>query len=272
MITLVGHGYVGKYIAAELDTQGVPYRWVDHDYIADIGLPADTDFVINAAGFTGVPNVDACENRRDDCFNGNVMFPLYLEEIAGHVNVPVLHISSGCVYTGYPAGGFTETDPTNLGFDNGSFYSATKAAFQELWVPHNDRSYLFRIRMPFGPDVSDKNLLTKLQKYKKLIDYKNSVSYLPDVAKAAVHFALHRPAPGIYNAVNPVPLTTHDITKFMNLYADWMDEAEFKSITVAPRSNCTLNTDKMQAVFKFQDSTRALTDCLNQLHEQYPNY
>lgn len=265
LITLIGHGYVGKYIAAELSDQGIPYRWVDHGYIADIGIPAGTDFVINAAGFTGVPNVDACESRKDETLNGNVIFPLYVESIS---EVPVLHITSGCVYSGYPDGGYKEDHRTDFTFDNGSFYSGSKALFQELWTPYADhnRSYLFRIRMPFGPDNLDKNLIMKLYKYKRLVDFKNSVSYLPDVAKAAVHFALTRPEPGIYNAVNPQPITTRRITEYMNYPADWMTEAEFKSEVIAPRSNCTLNPDKMQAVFKFTDTTKALTEALNLIH------
>jgi UDP-glucose 4,6-dehydratase len=263
MIILIGHGYVGRYIATELDNQRIPYRWVDHEHVMFHGVPNAT-FVINAAGFTGVPNVDACETRKDDTLNGNVIFPLYLESIA---DCPVLHITSGCVYTGYPDDGFTESDRTNFSFDNGSFYSGSKALFQELWMPYAHRSYLFRIRMPFGPDTADKNLLMKLYKYKKLVDFKNSVSYLPDVAKAAVYFARTRPEPGIYNAVNPIPLTTRQITEFMNYPADWMTEAEFKAAVIAPRSNCTLNTNKMQAVFKFQNSTQALTEALNVMHD-----
>jgi hypothetical protein len=53
----------------------------------------------------------------------------------------------------------------------------------------------------------------------------------------------------------------------MNYPADWMTEAEFKATVIAPRSNCTLNTDKMQAVFKFQNSTQALTEALNVMHD-----
>ena len=30
------------------------------------------DFVINAAGFTGKPNVDACENQKSETVAGNV--------------------------------------------------------------------------------------------------------------------------------------------------------------------------------------------------------
>lgn len=267
MILLVGHGYVGKYIAAEMTKTNTAFRWVNHEYIINAGVPEECTVVINAAGFTGVPNVDACEKNKDDTMNGNVLFPVFLEYVS---RVPVIHISSGCVYSGYPEGGFTEEDPTNLFFDNGSFYSASKSLVQELLVPYLEkRSYLFRIRMPFGPDNLDKNLLMKYYKYDKLVDFENSVSYLPDVAAAAVHFALHIDfiPPGIYNAVNPQPTSTKKITEIMGLNKEWFTQEEFKAAVVAPRSNCTLNPDKMQAVFKFKDTEDALKDAVEYIRK-----
>ena len=37
-----------------------------------VEIPLDTDFIINAAGYTGSPNVDACEIYRQECIDGNV--------------------------------------------------------------------------------------------------------------------------------------------------------------------------------------------------------
>lgn len=261
MITLVGHGYVGKYIAQELNSSGLKWQWIDHRYVLDLGIPPDTDFVINAAGFTGVPNVDACENAKDETIEGNVTFPLLVEQKS---DVPVLHISSGCVYTGYVDNGWLEEDTPNFTFDNGSFYSATKSLFQELWQQQwYYRSYIFRIRMPFGPDTNDKNLLMKLYKYPKLVNHLNSISYLPDVAAAAVYFARFKPTPGIYNAVNSQAMTTEQIARFMNRPLDFLTDKETKKAMKAPRSNCVLNSDKMESVYRFTDSNKALRDSLN---------
>lgn len=266
MILLIGHGYVAEYIKRELEAVSQQFRWVryvhkHHDEtLWDVGADDPIEFIINAAGYTGVPNVDACEilENRQKCIDGNVTFPLSLE----HWNIPILHITSGCVYDGYPPGGYTEKDVPNFNFGNGSFYSGSKALFQELWRSngHGAKSYLFRIRMPFGPDRSGKNLITKLVKYDKLIDKLNSVSYLPDVARAAVYFALnHEHIPkGIYNAVNPEPIRTSDIAELFELDKTWMSDAEFKQVTVAPRSNCVLNPAKMESYFNWTPTTEAL--------------
>ena len=255
MITLIGHGYVGKYIADELFKQKREFFWVNHKQ----GIPWGTTFIINAAGHTGYPNVDACEKEKDLTIRGNVLYPLQLEKWATALNIPVLHISSGCVYTGYKDGGWTEEDAPNFTFDNGSFYSASKALFQELFAQYAYKSYLFRIRMPFGPDKSDKNLLTKLAKYDKLVDKLNSVTQLEELAKCVIFFADNRPEFGIYNAVNPIGVYTDQIAKFLNLNKQILTPEEEKLAMIAPRSNCTLNTDKMQNVFKFSDSDEALS-------------
>lgn len=256
MITLIGHGYVGKYIARELDDRKIEYYWIDHTQ----NVPWGTNFIINAAGFTGVPNVDSCESNKDACIYGNVIWPLQLEKIATAIGVPVLHISSGCVYTGYKDGGWTENDPPNFTFDNASFYSASKSLFQELFAQYAYKSYLFRIRMPFGPDTDPKNLLTKLTKYDKLVDKINSVSQIQEVAAAAVYFATtsNRPAFGIYNAVNPGGVSTADIAEMLGLDKEYLTPEEEKLVMKAPRSNCVLNTDKMQSVYAFTNSYNAL--------------
>ena len=46
MITLIGHGYVGKYIGRELKEQVGAFNWISHKDL----IPTNTDFIINAAG------------------------------------------------------------------------------------------------------------------------------------------------------------------------------------------------------------------------------
>lgn len=251
MIILIGHGYIGEHIAKELNNQNIWYHWVRHTE----NIPTDASFIINATGYTGVPNVDACENEKQQTINGNVVYPLQLEY--NNPRTPILHISSGCVYTGYEKH-FSENDPPNFDFNNGSFYSGSKSLEQKLLEPYMHKSYLFRIRMPFGNDRHPKNLFTKLEKYEKLIDYPNSISYVPDVARAVVYFTLNKPAYGIYNVCNPGHTSTREIADALGLQKEWLTPEEFKQAVVAPRSNCILNTDKLQSVFPIMDAQSAI--------------
>jgi len=251
MICLIGHGYVGTAIARELERQGLDFTWSHHAPLNVVG-----DIIINAAGFTGTPNVDECEIRKEDTIRGNVFFPISLEQFG----VPVVHITSGCVYTGYKEGGWTEEDPPNFTLANGSFYSGIKAIAQEV-IPR-DRNYLLRIRLPFGRDDNPKNYLVKLKKYERLIDVRNSLSCIDDVAKSAVFFALNRPAPGIYNVCNRGDVTTRDVATMLGLHKAWFTEGEFKAAVVAPRSNCTLSTAKLEAVMPVRSVADALRECI----------
>lgn len=243
MITLIGHGYVGEQIAKELSKQQLAYHWIKHSD----SVPSNTMTIINAAGYTGSPNVDACEINKQATIQGNVIYPVQLEE--SNPTTPIVHISSGCVYTGYTENGWLEDDAPNFDFDNGSFYSGSKALGQEMLTPYMDKSYLLRIRMPFGDTHHPKNFLTKMIKYEKLISYDNSLSYLPDVAAVAVHFAKVRPPPGIYNVSNPGHSNAEEIVRMMGISKEFFSVEEFNKAVVSPRSNCILNTDKLMSVF-----------------------
>jgi dTDP-4-dehydrorhamnose reductase len=253
VITLIGHGYIGEHIAKELSSQNLQYQWINHTDV----VPNGTTVIINAAGYTGSPNVDACEIHKQETIDGNVLWPLRLEN--QFPDTPIIHISSGCIYTGYTFEGWTEEDKPNFDFSNGSFYSGSKALGQEVLMPFlKSKSYLLRIRMPFGDEDHPKNFLTKMKTYKKLISYDNSLSYVPDVARVAVHFATTRPTPGIYNVCNPGYSNAREITQMMDINKEWFTEEEFKKATVAPRSNCILSTIKLQSIFPIQRVDTAL--------------
>ena len=253
MITLVGHGYVGQCVAERLKELNLAFMWVRHTQRFTPSGP-----VINAAGYIGSPNVDACEEHKEETLEGNVSWPLLLEKKS---DFPIVHISSGCIYNGYKEGGWTETDHPNF---TASHYSLSKVLGQKALEPYLDRSYLLRMRMPFGLKEHSKNLLTKFANYSKLIDGLNSLSRVEDVARVAVHFARNLPTPGIYNLVNPGFITAREIVEMMGLKKDWFTKEEFEAAIKAPRSFCTLNSDKLQAVFPLDDVRTALKEVISE--------
>ena len=254
VITLIGHGYIGTSIAKKLSLDEIKFEWIKHNEL----IPLNTRFVINAAGYTGVPNVDACEIYKDECVEGNVLFPLQLEK---SFDGPILHISSGCVYTGYEKD-YDEIDEPNFTFNNASFYSACKVLEQKLLESYLIKSYLFRIRMPFGKEKTQKNLLTKLETYDKLIDKENSITQIDDLADCVSYFVKNIPDFGIYNVTNIGSTTTKKIADAMGLAKEWMTEQEFASITKAPRSNCVLSTKKLESVYRMRSVEESLFDTI----------
>lgn len=249
MIDLYGHGYLGNAIADELLRSGIPFNWRHH------GEPPTEYTVINAAGYTGDPNVDACEHDKFSCMQGNIEWPVWLQQ----PGCSVIHIGSGCVYSGFPARGYTEDDEPNF---VGSFYSATKAMEQRMLAPYLKRnSYLLRIRMPFSGVHHRKNLLDKLASYKTLVNHVNSMTRLEDAARVAVWFVVNKPKPGIYNVVNPGAISTSSVAAMMGLNPNWFDdESAFRATVIAPRSRCVLSSAKLNPLIELPCITNAMLE------------
>lgn len=209
-------------------------------------------FLINAAGYTGSPNVDECESNRASCYFANVELPLMIAGICGELDIPWGHVSSGCIYEGDNGGkGFTETDSPNFTFThNGSYYSGTKALAEKM-LKRFGNVYIWRIRMPFNNINHPKNYLSKILKYNTLVNVTNSLSNIDDFVWASYELVKKQSPFGIYNICNPGSITTKQITEIMN--KKWADKKfsffsnyeEFEKVIVAPRSNCILNTQKL---------------------------
>src|SRR5215216_6093956 len=96
---LGGSGYVGHAYQALLASKGIRFRNLrrsETDYtnpkVLTAALKADrVDFLINAAGYTGKPNVDACELHKTDCLFGNAVLPGLIAEACASAGVPWGH-------------------------------------------------------------------------------------------------------------------------------------------------------------------------------------
>lgn len=225
------------------------------------------DTVINAAGKTGKPNVDWCEDHKMETLRSNVTGPLVLLEECISRGIYLVHIGSGCIYAGDGGGeGFTEDDAPNF---TGSFYSLTKAVSDQLLKPFPVLQ--LRLRMPFDSKPSPRNLLTKLIKYKKVLDAPNSITYMPDFYKA-LKILVEKRATGIYNMVNPGVISPYRI---MQMYKKTVDPShEFERLTVedlgdvvkAGRSNCILSTKRLEkAGITLRQVDEAVAEALAQL-------
>ena len=204
--------------------------------------------VINCAGKTGRPNVDWCEDNKAETLRGNVTGPLVLMNHCLARNIYLVHLSTGCLYTGDADGrGFSEDDPPNF---SGSYYVRTKAHAEQLLKEFP--VLMLRPRMPFDSSTNPRNLIMKLCRYDRVIDQPNSMTCIPDLLRAA-RMLIERREIGIFNVVNPGVLSPFEIMQAYQRDVDPGHEvtrlslAELGHIAVAPRSNCVLSTDKLAA-------------------------
>ncbi|HVT71781.1 MAG TPA: sugar nucleotide-binding protein [Lacunisphaera sp.] len=267
IILLGGSGYVGSAYQAFLQRKGLPFRSLrraEFDYtnraaLAELLRREKPAFLINAAGYTGKPNVDACELHKAECLLGNAVLPGIVGEACAAAGVPWGHVSSGCIFNGTrPDGaGFTEDDTPNFTFrtNHCSFYSGTKALGEET-IASLPATYVWRLRIPFNEVDGPRNYLSKLMRYSRLLDATNSISQLDEFV-AATFATWERRAPfGVYNVTNPGRVTAREVvaliqkTGVMNKHFEFFaDEADFmRHAAKTPRSNCVLDSAKLAGV------------------------
>lgn len=291
MILLLGaSGYIGEAFASELKRRKMDFvplarKQVDYtrfDVLLAFLQARKPAFVINSAGYTGKPNVDACELDKAGTLVGNALLPQTIAHACAAAGIPWGHVSSGCIYSGAKVvangqmraekdftrpelralvdkspdavRGYTETDVPNFSFRDQpcSFYSGTKALGEEAMAGIG-QSYVWRLRIPFDEFDSPRNYLSKVQRYSKVYDNVNSISHRADFVKACLDSWEHRVPFGIYNVTNPGFVTTRHVVALVEKFLKpakrfefWASDEEFYKLAAkTPRSNCVMDVSKL---------------------------
>lgn len=309
ILLLGGSGYVGQAFAHEIARRGwicrsIRRAEVDYTQFGNLRstlLNLKPAFVVNCAGFTGKPNVDACESQQSETLLGNVVLPQTIANACDATGTPWGHVSSGCIYSGaryiHPDGsqtvekdlttpamrdvlaqhrdrlvGFTEGDTPNFSFRSPpcSFYSGSKALGEET-LAQAPKTYLWRLRIPFDEKDNARNYLSKIQRYSKVYDNANSISHRADFASACLDL-WHVGAPfGTYNITNPGFVTTRQVVELIQRHLTpsrrfefWASDEEFYRVAAkTPRSNCIMDSSKLLATgVRIRTVEEALADSL----------
>ncbi|HEX5221460.1 MAG TPA: sugar nucleotide-binding protein [Verrucomicrobiae bacterium] len=308
ILLLGGTGYIGQAFKTELERRQSSFislsrREVDYtrfDLLLEFLKAKKPEFIINAAGYTGKPNVDACEVARADTLAGNTLLPQTIAHACAALQISWGHVSSGCIFSGAKirsAGGiraekdmtkpqlralvetspqnvlgFTENDTPNFSFRDGpcSFYSGTKALGEEA-IFGIGQSYVWRLRIPFDEFDSVRNYLSKVQRYTKAYDNVNSISHRGDYVSACLDLWEKRAPYGIYNVTNPGFITTRQVIGMIERilkpgkrFEFWANDEEFYKVAArTPRSNCVMDVSKLLAAgIKIRPVTEALEHSL----------
>jgi dTDP-4-dehydrorhamnose reductase len=310
MIWILGaSGYIGEAFVAEAKKRKLDYRSVAQcilDYTNFRTLlgalkKERPDFVVNAAGFTGKPNVDACENQKGETLAGNVTLAQTVASACDAAGVQLGFVSSGCIYNGAKVrrecgtwavednlteplvtellskrservAGFSESDEHNFSFaqNNCSFYSGTKALAETVMAGFPN-FYVWRLRIPFDEFDGHRNYLSKVQRYPKVYQNWNSISHRGDFAAACFDTWIKKVPAGTYNVVNPGYISTQEVVEQIrsSLRPNWnptfwqSDDEFYRFGAVAPRSNCILDPSKLvEAGIKIRSLSEALEDAL----------
>ncbi|HAI98632.1 TPA: hypothetical protein DCL30_03815 [Candidatus Peribacteria bacterium] len=263
-------GYLGQaFLTVYPDAVTTNADIADPQAVANVLDEVKPTVVINTAGKTGRPNIDWCEEHKMETVRSNVLGPLVLLEECAKRKIYWVNLGSGCIYDGDNGGrGFSEEDEPNY---SGSFYSRTK-----LWIDRILRDFpvlVLRLRMPFDGSVNPRSLITKISSYSRVLDVKNSITYLPDFLAASARLIEKRKT-GLYNIVNPGAISPYEI---MQMYQKIVDPArQFERLTMEQmpqvartgRSNCILSGRKLEAEgIRMRPVTEAVQEALMKLKE-----
>jgi dTDP-4-dehydrorhamnose reductase len=303
MIWILGaSGYIGEAFVAEAKKRKLDYRSVSRkeldytDFRTLLGAlkKEKPDFVVNAAGFTGKPNVDACENQKGETVAGNVTLAQTVASACDVAGIKLGFVSSGCIYTGAKVrrecgtwavednlteplvsellsqrservAGFSESDEPNFSFthNNCSFYSGTKALAEEAMKGFPD----------FDEFDGHRNYLSKVQRYAKVYQNWNSISHRADYVGACLDTWLQKAPGGAYNVVNSGYVSTQEVVEQIRsrLLPNWnptfwqSDDEFYRFGAVTPRSNCILDPSKLVAAgIKIRSVSEALGEAMSQ--------
>lgn len=212
-------------------------------------------YLVNAAGIIGRPNVDWCEDHKQETIRTNVIGTLTLADVAYLHNLHLTNISTGCIYEyddKHPMGsgrGFTEEDAPNF---NGSFYSRTKIHMEDLLL-HYPNVLNLRVKMPISSEL-EVGFVGKITKYKKIINVPNSLCVLEDLLPLVIDMTL-REIKGNYNFVNPGTMSHNEV---LDLYKEYIDPTltyenftleEQNKILKARRANAELSAEKLMKLY-----------------------
>lgn len=263
MILLLGQGYIGSAIIEEMKRREWRYS-APHDHktynsfreLNRMMWLVRPNVVINCCAYVHNGIADECEDAKSDTMHGNLVFPTQLSNACESHGIPLMHISTGCLFNGTNKTGWTEDSTPHLSWrarsDCGT-YVASKQLAEEV-VSQYQRSWIFRVRLPFDGISHRRNYITKLLTYQKLVEATNSLTHRGDFASAVLD-SFERQIPfGTYNATNEGAISSRDIVARMQSSGIitkepvWWDMDDFqRTCARTPKSNCLLSVEKLKA-------------------------
>jgi 3,5-epimerase/4-reductase len=270
------NGWIGGQMIEMLKAQGKIFFLADSrsenrgDVEAELEKYKPTH-VLNAAGVTGRPNVDWCEDHRSETIRANVIGVLNIADLCNVRGIHHLLYATGCIFE-YDAThtiggqGFLETDTPNF---HGSYYSHTKAMVEDM-LKEFQTTCVLRVRMPISDDLSPRNFITKIAKYEKVVDVPNSMTVLTEMLPVSLIMS-ERGLTGVYNFCNPGAISHNECLALYKKHVDprytWKNFTldEQAQILKAGRSNNTLDHTKLAAALpdvKINEIHVAMEECM----------
>jgi 3,5-epimerase/4-reductase len=220
------------------------------------------DRVISFIGRThgeGFSTIDYLEQpgKLVDNIRDNLFSPLQMAIICKKYNIHFTYLGTGCIFeydadhTMASSRGFVEEDVPNF---FGSSYSIVKGYTDRLMHLFDDSVLQLRIRMPIVNYHNDRNFITKITRYNKVINMPNSMTALP-LMYPIIADMIKNGRTGTINLTNPGVISHNEILEKYRQYVDrdfqWTNFTieEQNEILASKRSNNLLDTRKLEEYY-----------------------
>lgn len=225
MITTVGYVYESLDITNKNDVEAV-------------FLKHKPDFVINTAAMT---NVDACESKRDECWNINVNAVQHMVDVITekHLSTHLIHLSTDFIFDGTKGSEYLETDTPNAL----SHYAASKLEAENILQKSTIKWAIARTIIVYGivDNMSRSNIvlwakdaLTKGQKINVVDDQFRSPTLAEDLADGCILIA-DKSAKGVFH------LSGKETMSILDLVYKVADYWKLDKSLITPSKSNTLN-------------------------------
>ena len=235
-------GYLGNHIFSILKKQNknviaITTRLQEIERIKEQLLLYKPKYVINAAGLTGSPNIDWCDDNKEKTIETNITYQLTLCHICKELNIHLTIFGSGGIFKNNKI--YTENDRGDY-FDK--FYSEARIYLENICKNYNNVLYL-RINYPISSCNNKKNLLIKLSKYTSIANSNLSITCVDSLFPLLSEIIENKEI-GIFNFVNPGVANLVQIKKMYNKSKKITDK--FNIIEDNTRVCPVLNTTRIE--------------------------
>lgn len=252
-------GYVGSAIVKELLARGIEvHRGERGSFSSMENQIRYSDAIINAAVFIRNGKASDCEGHEHETIMGNAILPTTLSNVAESAGIPIIHISTGCLFNDNVEHGEKDAPQRGFGGHCGTYVGSKLLAEQA--VLENLKSYVLRIRLPFDEFSSPRNYINKIASFPEVYDHVNSLTHRGDFVKVMLDLWDKAAPYGIYNVVNDGQISAREVAA--NMLARGIIKKEPNFVT-HESAGCLLSTKKLlDAGVKIRPVGEAVDDAL----------
>ena len=271
-----------KVIAGSKGSDRTPINEIQHVYVsiditekealASLFKQQQPDILINCAAMT---NVDACEDKRDICYELNVSAVEYMADLCLEYGTHFIHLSTDFIFDGAdgPYNEESKADPT-------CYYGETKHVSEQILQQNLSRYSILRTVLVYGVihDLHRSNIvlwakkaLENKQEMKIVNDQYRTPTLVEDLAAACLLVA-KKEAFGVYNIAGKDFLSILEFVKviadFWGLETDTVKEISSDSLDLRASRPLVTGLDISKAVGELGYRPHSISEGLTLVDQQ----